>query len=376
MCVIAVCQQARLSDRQVELMWDDNPKGGGIAWRERQFDEQGEELAPLVHWKKGLNKEQMVAANRVLELPFVLHFRVPSNGTSQSVLANHPFVVDEEGTTDFEGSTPGYVLFHNGFWGQWEDKIQSIAMNGYVRIPAGPWSDSRGLAWATHHLGHGFAEMTRQKICLFGPTEIECYGSWDFADVKAEDGSVVKVLVSNKGWERVTQVNFSMYGGANDRRHHGGQSNIIQLANQQPGGAAADKATTFPAKAEGVGGSEGQGHSDKESVQKAAEASGGGESKGRSTGVVGASAVRKCLKCSKGTAVLNWYSGGMYCYQCWSDMSKNRKPLVGMCQTCKVNMASTKTVEGEKWICPTCWETNGEPKFFLSIAGERHEVVH
>ena len=45
MCVIAICEDRRLTEDEVRKMWEANPAGGGVAWT----TEDG-----WVRWKKGM----------------------------------------------------------------------------------------------------------------------------------------------------------------------------------------------------------------------------------------------------------------------------------------------------------------------------------
>jgi hypothetical protein len=365
MCVIAICEYARLTDEQVSQMYDSNPKGGGVAWRTRD-----DEDVPVVQWKKGLNKEEMIQFNRELPLPYVLHFRVPSAGTSQSWFACHPFQVDDDATTGFEGKTTGYVLFHNGFWHDWKAKLQAIAINGYVHIPTGPWSDSRALAWAANHLGLGFLEMVDEKVVAFGPhdEDIEVFGSWAYLKTTDAEGKDTSILVSNKGWEKVSYP-------SNDRR--GVQPSIAALAQAsvvpgvQAGGTG--QQGTFPGKDGDAANQAGSQGNNEGRVQAADEKPAGGSSEeyaermageerlGALTGRV----LMKCSACPKHTPVGQSFNGAFHCMQCWSKKVKPTKPRIGTCGTCRVSPAAARTSEGEEWICFTCWQTNGQPRIFL-----------
>src|SRR5947207_2287589 len=127
MCVATLVETVRPSDNQVEQMFEQNPKGGGgVAYRD----------GGLVHWKKGLDKAAMVDLNRKLPFPYILHFRQPSHDTSDSILACHPFQIDADATIGTEGTTDGWVLFHNGFWINWRDKLQALALASAHKLPS------------------------------------------------------------------------------------------------------------------------------------------------------------------------------------------------------------------------------------------------
>ena len=203
MCVITLVEKARPSDTQVEQMWDANPRGGGgLSYR------AVENSIPVVKWLKGLDRKDMLKLNKELPLPYILHFRQPSNDTSDSLLACHPFQIDEEATTGFEGTTTGWVLFHNGHWNGWRNKMETLtlASGGRIKGPDGPWSDTRAMALCAHHMGFMFLEMANERVLCMGPGERDLSifgGPW--LQVKApgaEDGAGGTFAVSNRTWEK------------------------------------------------------------------------------------------------------------------------------------------------------------------------------
>jgi len=396
MCVIAVCEHARLTDEQVNLMWEANKFGGGVAWRDKDSDGRD-----VVKWEKGLTREQMVEFNKTLPLPYVLHFRIPSTGTSQSYLACHPFQIDENATIGFEGQAPpregdavrettGYVLFHNGFWSQWKDKLQTIAFNGYRFLPGGPWSDSRGLAWAAHHLGFGLLEMIDERVVCFGPGEfdIEVFGSWSVIKNPDENGEEQKILVSNKSWEKSTPPYYT--GGGRHHQHGGSQGQgasgsstpvlvrdhrrvqgvlpappAENVESMQAGGPDA-AGVSFRGTEGNSGGKATDGSAVQEQVQEGSEEAGSGSNQAVRGAVEGADSLKKkCHGCKKPTRSGNIFNSLWFCWQCWAERTQhinNAKPFIGTCSVCRVNSSSAKLVETDKWICNTCWETNNKPK--------------
>lgn len=368
---MALLESVRLSEEQVEQMWDANPRGGGAAWRE------GPEEERVVKWKKGLNKEEMLELNRILPLPFVLHFRIPSHGTSSSWLACHPFQIDAEATVAFEGETSGYVLFHNGFWTGWKEKMQTMALNGCVKVPSGPWSDSRGLAWTAHHLGLGFLELVDEKVLAFGPKDedIETFGSWSqFKNINLETNKEESVLVSNKLWERT----FSSSIKVDDRRTQTTLDLAHKALHGEPGGAPAP--LTFPGRGPCLTASSGPTGADQKPIQEAAEVD--TKENGKViAGLLPASTLDTlCGKCGKRTNAGYLPPEGKWsCWQCWSEDEKEKdaarlslhsppgsKPHVGLCHFCKIQWAGSRRKDNNLWICRTCYETNGHPDVYLS----------
>lgn len=359
MCVIAYVETIRPTDDQINQMFDQNPRGGGVAWRELGTDGR-----PKVRWRKGLDRQAMLDLNTTLPMPYVLHFRVPSHGTSGSMFACHPFVVNMEATTDLEGETDGYVLFHNGLWQGWKEKMQAISIQGYVRVPSGPWSDSRGLAWAASHLGIGYLELVDEKVIVFGAEQYseETFGKWDEVTMKAEDGSEKTLLVSNTIWERKPVI------------HH--QGRVLDLAQRaitpaisgvMPGdekSGGTSQPTTFRTNGAGSADPAGQRHAQQESIQETTEALGYPDVQ-----------TVKCSACAKSTSAGCSVGGSWLCWQCWGS-KKDVLPMMGECETCKVNRSAARTEAGDEWMCKSCWDVLGRPPVYYSHARHAEGLVH
>lgn len=201
MCVIMVCKddEKRPTEKMIEDAWFVNDDFGGVAWREDG----------LVHWKKGIEDvetmKQLIAG---LPVPFVAHFRIASSGPIVPELT-HPIPVDEEVPLYLHGKTGGAVLFHNGTWGKWQDYSMEMTIHlraeggGKIKVPKGPWNDTRTMAWAAAHYGHEVLHFIGEKCVIFSPTELEVYRKdWDIVN---------GVLCSNKHFDRTWQQ--TSYGG-------------------------------------------------------------------------------------------------------------------------------------------------------------------
>lgn len=184
MCVIVIVSKDadRPSEDMVEQMWQKNPDGGGIAYREGRGAERH------VVWEKGLmGKEtgllRMKELIKTVPTPYVAHFRIASRGGVRSELT-HPFPVEKDTSLALTGTTRGEVLFHNGDWKEWEDWSRSAAVQSNTRIPTGKWSDTRGMAWLCSIYGLGFMEfLSGQKGVAFGPKTLEVFGNgWKIID--------------------------------------------------------------------------------------------------------------------------------------------------------------------------------------------------
>ncbi len=177
MCVIMLADQTRPTDEMIEQAWKKNEHGGGVAARVKRADG-----TPLVWWKKGLGKEEMLHYNKTLELPYALHFRYSTSGGILEELC-HPFEISPNTPYDTEGFTEGNVLFHNGTWNtNWNDQVLAVALKVYdkgFQLPAGKWSDTRAMAYMASFYGPNFLDFIEQRGLVFGPTDFELFWGKD-----------------------------------------------------------------------------------------------------------------------------------------------------------------------------------------------------
>ena len=209
MCVIMIVSKNRPSEKMVAGAYKTNDHGAGIAWREKA----GDGKTPIVRWKKGLKEDEMQKLCKDLPLPYIAHFRIASCG-GQNPLLCHPFPVSKEVDLALEGQTKGYVLFHNGHWGEWKFFCRETALKTGNKIPNGPWSDSRAMAWAAHNFGIGILEMIDEKSVAFGPSDIEVMRGTGWEEV---DG----VWCSNKSFTFGTYNQTHQRGGGRDASFFG-----------------------------------------------------------------------------------------------------------------------------------------------------------
>ena len=190
MCVIVFVNEKRPTPEQVELMFNHNSAGAGIAWRNGKEE---------VCWEKGLEIEKIKACVAKAPIPFVAHFRIPTCGGRIPELC-HPFTIDEQASVELKGKTKGFVLFHNGHWQDWKKEsiglARDIAKLG-KKIPAGKWSDTRAMAWMAGVCGLGILEMIDEKAIAFGPDDYELYPGMGWTKM---DG----FYVSNDHWIAVS----------------------------------------------------------------------------------------------------------------------------------------------------------------------------
>src|ERR1017187_1470790 len=109
MCVIAIATKQDPNMATLYKCQSANPHGGGVAWAENGF----------VHYKKGLNAEEMqeLVANK--PFPHIFHFRIASVGKVIPSLC-HAFLVKRKHNCDMAGVTQNPVFFHNGTISDWK----------------------------------------------------------------------------------------------------------------------------------------------------------------------------------------------------------------------------------------------------------------
>jgi hypothetical protein len=172
MCVICVCEKKKPSLSLIKEMAEANKDGIGIS-----YIKDG-----VVHWKKGITEEQAYIISESVDAPLIMHFRIGTwGGTSKHL--THPFPVTSNVSLALEGTTKQGVLFHNGSWNDWQDRLWTIVTKG-IKMPKGLWSDSRAIAWMVALYGRQvLALIPSQKIALLTPSGAEIYGhGWEEKD--------------------------------------------------------------------------------------------------------------------------------------------------------------------------------------------------
>jgi hypothetical protein len=179
MCVIMIVtdDKKRPTDGMVQAGWESNSYGGGVGWVQRGTPN-------VAKWMKGIDSYQkMQEFAKELPVPYVLHFRIPSVGAGSKDLT-HPFPVEGDVSVELEGESQEGLLFHNGTWSQWRDRLLHFVCGTGTGVPDGPWSDSRAMAFLAHHLGLNFLELIDEKICVLLPDtgnsvpDTYMYGTW------------------------------------------------------------------------------------------------------------------------------------------------------------------------------------------------------
>ena len=195
----------KVSKEQIEAGFKENPWGAGLAWIDNDKD------GPLVRWKKGISTvEEVIDIYKGIKdgTPHVLHFRIPTEGL-EDIELTHPFPISETADIEFEGSTRGLLLFHNGGWGEWRTYSLNTCGRFGVKLPKGILNDSRMLAWNAHHYGESLLQLINEKTIVFGLDEdgsvhFQLYGmdkqnGWNF---KGDRQTATGIWFSNDRWEK------------------------------------------------------------------------------------------------------------------------------------------------------------------------------
>lgn len=158
MCVILIAETKRPTEEMVTKAYDHNSAGAGVAWRENGY----------VMWEKGIDLGRAQDLIAKVPLPFISHFRIPTEGGKRPSLC-HPFPIERSAPLDLKGRTKGFVLFHNGHWSDWRKETFRIVKDFKVKLPEGKWSDTRAMAFAAAFYGPNIVEMLNEKAVVFGP---------------------------------------------------------------------------------------------------------------------------------------------------------------------------------------------------------------
>jgi hypothetical protein len=265
-------------------------------------------------------------------------------------MACHPFPVDEAVDPGISGKTDKGVLFHNGFWHQWKDKLIETAIRGYLPLPGGPWTDSRGIAWMTAHLGYGFLDLLDEKVLYFTPKAVFVYGSgWSMVN---------GVYCSNRLWEETV---FS--GGG----HH--NMGFYQLPTGR-GGTEGTGGSSHGGSFRGAGAAT-QGAEDQQKRVQTAHTGDAGTGMAKHNGAsqeeTKEETVKVCIDCKTARASI-WYHGDGTlgrCVACWGVYRKGQTItgtvfLEDACLFCDT-MTRFRTVDENIPICAACYIKMGKP---------------
>jgi hypothetical protein len=228
MCVIVAVDKdgQRPTPDHVDAFWEKNPEGAGIAWLD------GKKAV----FQKGLTLGEIQDLIKAAPLPFVAHFRIATCGGVLKRLT-HPFIISEDSPLTLKGSSSDPLLFHNGAWHGWEKRAVEICTFSGWKLPDGPWTDSRLMAWFAAHTGLGILELIvgsdKQRLAILNPQKqkLDLIGEW------TED-KVGKFWVSNELW---TTEYWKRRGGKKAQK-----AAEVDQANPQKGEQVAQQSSALP----------------------------------------------------------------------------------------------------------------------------------
>ena len=185
--------KVRPSLETVKACWNENPHGGGVAWRE----------GGKVAWVKLDTAEEMFRAISAAHGKVIAHFRIASVGGVKREL-RHPFPVSKRAGLASKGHASA-VLFQNGTWLEWKAGLKFAAEDGH-QIPDGMMSDARAAAFLVSIYGvELLAEMKPSRWVYFSATETKLFGAWTEVD---------GIKYSNTAWRsRVSLVSIDDHDG-------------------------------------------------------------------------------------------------------------------------------------------------------------------
>jgi hypothetical protein len=138
-----------------------------------------------VEWNKGYSKEELTdeLIEYYFSLPFpkAIHFRLATHGGTSRELT-HPFPIKRGNTHDLKGKAPA-VLFHNGIWHAYDDRLREAILAGTLNpnVLKGGMSDSRAMAVLAQRFGIDILDvlgLNSNKVLILSGERFVTYGSW------------------------------------------------------------------------------------------------------------------------------------------------------------------------------------------------------
>lgn len=204
MCQILFCRSGNPPKEVLEFANERNPHGFGYAWTDDK----------VVHWKKGFEAKQFEdKIQDFLDKPFpkAIHFRLATHGGISAELS-HPFPIKRGNPLALEGEAKS-VLFHNGVWNTWDDRLREAIFAGAINpnVLRQPMSDSRAMAILCQRFGPDILdllEVTHQKVLVLMHDTWYKYGkwtdrgAWDASNSSVERSSGGTVIIAKDRWEK------------------------------------------------------------------------------------------------------------------------------------------------------------------------------
>lgn len=255
MCIIFACNEKFPSEELLRRGALRNPHGAGVAWVDKKNK--------TVKWVKGL-ESSVEAVKTVLEgitsFPVLIHYRSASVGPKTKGLT-HPFPISQQVGMHLEG-TSKQVLMHNGTWGDWRHQLKTFCITHKIRLPDGPWSDSRAYAFMAAHLGIAILpllDQTDRLIVLDGDGHWTSWGEWKKAEDHGEAGFTMSTDLPGPSLQRDTksthnpaQSYFPANRGRGESPEYWDEAESSEASCEGEGGEASKEDREAAAKASGT----------------------------------------------------------------------------------------------------------------------------
>jgi predicted glutamine amidotransferase len=210
MCIIAISEKRKLTEKEFTNCYENNPDGAGFA-----YIDNGKK-----YYKKGfmtLKEAWNFYQKEINIFPHVSHFRIGTSGDKCKKLT-HPFIISNESELLLEYKGENDLLFHNGIISNWKDLLVQNCISLKTFPEDENISDTRVLAISLSLVKNNkkLLDYFNGKFVLLSD-KIYKYG--DFEENKG-------ILFSNKAYSYgkyipvINNSNFFEYKNAySDRRY-------------------------------------------------------------------------------------------------------------------------------------------------------------
>jgi len=163
--------------QEIKKAFEMNNDGAGFAWIS-----QDENKNKRLNYRKGfMNVDDLIEAYKANNMksirPHVVHFR---NATSAVVPElTHPYAVNSQMENELEYTGISPLLFHNGVFHNWKERMLDFFISRGVEIPPGQFSDTRFIAIMIATLGrNGLSLLNAGKFVYVSINKIDLIGDF------------------------------------------------------------------------------------------------------------------------------------------------------------------------------------------------------
>lgn len=203
MCIIAACEDRKMTSQEIENCFKNNGDGAGVAY----CTEDGK-----IHVEKGfMTLEEFQQYYETLDiLPHVAHFRIATSGDVTPEMT-HPYKIEMESRLVITGDIETPVLFHNGVIGDYNALYLNMLTSGMIDMLRGPINDTRVAAVMAAVFDEEILQSLSGKFVVMKPDGITTMWG-DFENVNG-------VHFSNNGYKKIAYTPC-VYGANNKNRNY------------------------------------------------------------------------------------------------------------------------------------------------------------